>query len=503
MLNKFVWQNYLDLQKGKETVNTFRDLCEGEYSSEQLDKYNTTIKALHSFYCANQSAVDYSFNRLAFLFESIANDKIAIECVSILDLPEDQLTLKQIIKTLYSGIQKEHKCNEQAVFSCFCDLIEYYTTFLFIIAPDYFIPYYFQFNFNILEKIASEFDIDLPSMPIKKDYKGRFFYYSEICECLIRFREAHNMSPYELCAFLYDFAPQYIGGIDSYIVKELPPPRSAYFIGGSKDDIFLADEANTITSWQCSPDTQVDNMIVMYLRSPISAVDSIWRSVSIGFNDPFFYYYRCTYIANPVGISRITQKQLEQDEIFKNLPIVRKNMQGINGVELKPTEYNHLVEISNADVPKLQFDVIDNDYDFVNEKDVERKLIVPLIERLGYSPAEYQPKIQIMVGNHNFVLIPDYTILPKVTTGHHSAFAIIEAKHHIPNKKAMDETCAQARSYAVQLKAKYSVIASKDKLWVYKPDDDYTEAFFSSTWSDLNNPNTFSALFKMLGKKSK
>ena len=503
MLNRYVWQNYLDSDKGKEAVNAFRDLCEGDCSLELLNNYHSKIQSLHSVYCADTSAVEYASDILKILLEHILEEGIADECFLVTQLPEEKLTLDRIIKTLFNGIKKEYHYDEQGTFAQFTEQLEYYTTFLFIWAPDLCLPYYFRWNFNVLEKIASEFEIELPTLPLKKNYKDRFFYYGDICECLYKFREKHNMSPYELCAFLYDFAPQYIGGIDSYIVKELPPPRSAYFIGGSKDDISLSDEPNTITSWQCSPETQVGDMIVLYLRSPISAVDSIWRSVSIGFNDPFFYYYRCTYIANPIGINRIPQKQLEQDEIFKNLPIVRKNMQGINGVELKPTEYNHLVDISNANVPKLQFDIIDNDYEFVNEKDVEIKLIVPLIEKLGYSSSEYKDKLQIMVGNHNFKLIPDYTILPKVTTGHHSAFAIIEAKHHIPSKKALDEACAQARSYAVQLKAKFSVIASKDKIWVYKPDDDYTKSIFSATWGELNKPDTFSALFKLLGKKAK
>ena len=90
------------------------------------------------------------------------------------------------------------------------------------------------------------------------------------------------MSPYELCAFLYDFAPKYIGGIDSYIIKELPEPKSAFFIGGSKEDIFLDESKDVVTCWQCNPDTRAGDMIVMYLRTPISAVDSVWRSVSIG-----------------------------------------------------------------------------------------------------------------------------------------------------------------------------------------------------------------------------
>ncbi|MGN1105487.1 MAG: hypothetical protein ACI4RH_02465 [Huintestinicola sp.] len=339
-------------------------------------------------------------------------------------------------------------------------------------------------------------------MPVKKDYEGRFFYYGEICDVLWDFREEHNMSPYELWAFLYDFAPKFIGGIDSYIIKDLPEPKSAFFIGGSKDDIFLDESKDIVTCWQCDPDTRAGDMIVMYLKTPISAVDSVWRSVSIGFNDPFFYYYRCTYIANPVGVKRITQKQLQQDEIFKDMPIVRKNMQGINGVELLPSQYNHLMDISEADVPRLEFIVSEGNEKFEREKDVENKLIIPLLEKLGYDENEYVQQLYIEIGNHNHALIPDFVLMPKVTKGHHSAFALIEAKLCISNQKEMEAVKTQARSYAVQLKAKYAVIADKNKIWVISSEDDYSEDIFSASWDELNNADVFSKLLKLIGINS-
>lgn len=62
----------------------------------------------------------------------------------------------------------------------------------------------------------------------------------------------------------------------------------------------------------------------MYVKYPISSIDSIWGSVSVGFNDPFFYYYRCTYIAKPIKVNRISQKQMREDEILSKLSIVKK-----------------------------------------------------------------------------------------------------------------------------------------------------------------------------------
>lgn len=157
----------------------------------------------------------------------------------------------------------------------------------------------------------------------------------------------------------------------------------------------------------------------MYLKSPVSSVNSVWRSVSIGFNDPFFFYYRCTYIGRPVVIKKVTQKQLQRDEVFKNVPVVRKNMQGVNGVELKPSEYNHLMDMAGVrDVPRLQFALTDGGAGLTTEKDVENKLVKPLISKLGYSDDEYVQQLYIEIGNHNYALIPDFALLPVTERGH-------------------------------------------------------------------------------------
>ena len=64
----------------------------------------------------------------------------------------------------------------------------------------------------------------------------------------------------------------------------------------------------------------------------------------------------------------------------------------------------------------------------------------------------------------------------------------------------MEEVRIQARSYARQLNVKYSIIASKDRVWVYAPDDDFTKEIFSASWNELNNPDVFSLLRKLIGK---
>lgn len=239
--------------------------------------------------------------------------------------------------------------------------------------------------------------------------------------------------------------------------------------------------------------------IVMYLKFPISAIDSIWRSVSIGFNDPFFYYYRCTYIAKPYKINKISQKQLEKDSVFKELPIVKKNMQGLNGVELYPSVYNHLLDITKADLPRLEFAISKEELVLSREKDVENKLIKPFLTKLGYTEKDYTQQLYIEIGNHNHALIPDFVIHPIISKGHQSADFIVEAKFSISSNSQLEQAKTQARGYAKLLGAKCSVIVSKEKIWITNVDDDYSTSILSFSWIDLQNEDNFYKVFNMIG----
>lgn len=489
MFNDYIWKTYLG-GTGKEVVEFFEENLVNDFTEDYAEK----VCGFHRDYCPSRLTNESLRSELLDVKKAVDEDLWILE--------DGEYSIDSAIECFFDGFLGEVKTPKN-VFNYFSGSVAYFTTLLAIELSELFIPYYFTRNFNILEKIAQEFEIDLPELPLKRDYKGRFFYYGELCKAFYEFRTKHGMSPFEFCAFLYDFAPKYVGGIDSYIVKELPPARSAYFIGATKDDAFLSDDEDSITPWQCNPDTMAGDAIVMYIKSPVSAVDSVWRSVSVGFNDPFFYYYRCTYIAKPQKINRVSQKQLEKDAIFKELPIVRKNMQGINGVELYPSVYNHLLDFAKSDLPRFDFAIDSDETELKREKDVENKLIKKLLAELGYAETDYAQQLQIRVGNHNFKLIPDFVIKPVVSNGHYSASYLIEAKYSIPSSKILDDVKIQARSYAKQLGAAYSVIAAKEGIWITSSVDDYTKNILSFSWAELKNEDDFHQVFALLGNGKK
>ena len=503
MINKYVWENYLKAG-GSKIVQMFRKNLAECYS----DDYAHQVRQMAANYCPMEGVLDNLEEELLHAFitpdklEKNENNSYKSErtdnCNILFDAIDHVLSddFKYISETIETT-------SEQNIFEFFIDNISSYTTANFMDYPEIFVPYYYQYNFNVLQMIADEFEIVLPKFPQKKDYKGRFFYYGEICKALTAFRIKNDLDPYEMCAFLYDFAPNYIGGVRSYIIQDLPEPKGAYFIGGAKDDIYLSYNPKTITVWQCNEDTRAGDMIVMYLRSPVSAIDSVWRACSVGFIDPFFYYYRCTYISSPRKIEPVSQKRLMADEIIGKMSVVRKNMQGINGVELLPSEYNHLMDMAGADVFRFEHADFLQDDEYAREKDVENHLIKPLLAKLGYDSEDYVQQMYIEVGNHNHMLIPDFAILPQTTKGHSSAFTVIEAKRSVQSQKDLDEAKKQARSYANLLKAKYSVIISKEKIWITSNEDDYSSDILNATWQELDKPDVFFNVRKAIGKPTR
>lgn len=487
MFNTYTRNLYLDAG-GKDLVEFFEE----NYSKELSSAYTEKISNLHKSFCPSRKINDLLIEELSDSLEFLNQDYYFFE--------DRNYPIDKALKYIYKLFIKDNDGSEKFVFDDFSSSLAYYSTLLSYERPDLFTPYYFKYNFNILEKIFIEFDIRLPEIPHKSDYRGRFFYYGEICKSLLDFRKKNFLNPYELIAFLYDFAPKYVGGIDSYIIKNLPAPNAAYLIGASKDDIFLSDDIDNITPWQCSPDIKAGDKVLMYVKYPISAIDSIWTSVSIGFIDPFFYYYRCTYISNPRKINKLTLNELKEDEIFKNLPIVRKNMQGLNGVELLPSAYNHLIDIRNLDLDKLEYLSINDNQDLSREKDVEDKLIKPFLIRLGYDDTDYIQQLYIKVGNNNHLLIPDFVINPSLKSSSESCDIIIEAKFSIGSKRELENARIQVRSYAKILSAKYALVSSKESIWVFSFHDDYKKYLISFTWSDLEDEDNFYKIYKLIGK---
>ena len=160
-------------------------------------------------------------------------------------------------------------------------------------------------------------------------------------------------------------------------------------------------------------------------------------------------------------------------------------MQGINGVELKPSAYNHILGLLQCNAKRLEYEDISADNHYVNEKDLEDRLIIPFLNKLGFSEEDYQRQVQLPIDNRNHTLIPDFVLNYNAHQGSHSAFAVLEANNSIHSDKELNEALSQVCSYALLLSVEYAVIASQEGIWITTNKDQYRTFVEKFSWDEL------------------
>jgi hypothetical protein len=296
------------------------------------------------------------------------------------------------------------------------------------------------------------------------------------------------------------------------IEADLPEPTNIWFTGGSKEDYetFLKEPKQGAKSvWTCNENTKRGDIIVMYVRTPYSCIQSIWRADIDGVYTPFNYYNSRTRVTNGIVTPHITINELKADSYFSQLPIVRKNLQGVNGVQFSATDYKELQRLlkeKGFDVsvlPQLYHPDLELVGQLKTEKDVEEKLLIPLLNKLGYSETDWTRQLSQKAGRKEKA-IPDFVFLPKGEIHFQNAPMIIEAKYDMSSNIERTKSYNQALSYARLMKSSVFGICDKDRLIVYKEKNGYFDRFkpvFEKHWQSINDAETFRQLKLLMGKE--
>ena len=317
--NTYIWNLYKESNEGEDAIKFFSN-ADGyalfkKYSPHAVfhteEEYN---EWLDNIYCYGVSEYDQpsSLDDAKNLYTSLIKNGIMIEGNPWIYRDDFKSTLLVVQPTSY-------------ILSRF--------------APEYFFPYLFICRIDELNTIADVFDIELPKLPKRTDYQGRCMYYWKMCEVFYRFRKGNNLSPTELCAFLYDYAPRFVGGKKASNVER---PSRVWFIGG-----YLYEEDRLLLSkfWQSSPETKKGDILIHYETSPVSAITCIEIAQTDGVIDPLFYYYSYTYISERIDIPKITLKELQTDSYFSHHPLIRKNFRGVSGYPVSKECYSELLRM--------------------------------------------------------------------------------------------------------------------------------------------------------------
>ena len=472
--NQYTWNLYKQTVIGIEMIKYFSD---------------ARGYALFKDYCLHAN----------FIPEDLYNDWLEnIYCYSVSDY--DHPTSLEEAKGLYIslitlGIRVEEQqwlpAND---FKNMLEIIQPMSYVLSQFAPEYFFPYLFLCRIFELNKIADFFNIDLPNIPKRTDYKGRCMYYWELCEVLYLFRKENGLSPAELWSFLYDFAPN---NLPSKKI-DIPKPSQVWLSGGR-----LCQEDKSLESkfWQSSPDTKKGDILVHYETSPISAVTCIEISLTDGVIDPLFRYYGCIYIGNRIAIPHITLKEFREDEYFSSHPLIRKNFQGVNGWSMSSEDYSELLRMIKAKgfdidtLPKLYTPTLPKNVSIEKERDVELQLLEPLLNSMGwYENKDFIRQLPIHAGRGHRIF-PDYALHYDNKPDEEKAKVLIEAKLYMKNNQEIEEAFLQARSYACLLESTVIILCDKRCLIIYEKKDSFDrDRYKKYYWGELENTDIFNEL---------
>jgi hypothetical protein len=373
--------------------------------------------------------------------------------------------------------------------------------------PEYFLPYNFRRKFNQVEEIHAEFDIPLPPIPGKADKSGRGVYYASLNEVWQEFRQRHGLSPVEMCAFLYDFAPQFTTPMDS---SDLPSPSKAWLITGGPWDIEFAEKAgpDTVGGWGGNVGIRRGDILMLYLVSPRRCIDSIWRACTDGFVDPFFHYHGMVWICGHVKTVPVNFSELMEHRLLSQKPAVRAHFQGPSSkASFSVEEYEAILEIMKGkgqDISTLPC-VPSSGYlptvELQRERDVEIHLIEPLLKRLGYKQSDWvrQMPVKMGRGERNY---PDYAFGANPTRGEESAKMLLESKFQLSAHREFVEGFYQTKSYALRLQSKMMVMAAMEGVWVFSPVSGRFDIkkFLRKSWGELSHPDAFHELLCLIGK---
>ena len=318
----------------------------------------------------------------------------------------------------------------------------------------------------------------MPAIPSKTKHKQRLLYYFELCKSLYEFRKNIGLSPKGLNIFLYYFSKHIIDDIDIR-ADNLPAPTKVYISGATKDDctgIIANSDTKSKSLWAGNVNTLPGDIIIIYGVAPFSHINLIWRAISRGFIDPFSYWYNLLWVGHPIKIPTISYQELVDNKIWGNKSIVKSHMQGVSGVQCTVDEYNEIFNIlKDKDyniqlLPKIEGPQLNINIELNNEKDIEKHLLEPFLNKLGFFEKDWVKQMSVRMGRGERIY-PDYAIKANIQRGEECAEFIWEAKYRITNQKRLLEDFIQAKSYALRLNSVGFGLVSLEGIWLsYKKD---------------------------------
>lgn len=513
---KIHWNNYKNSDSGKDVIEEFEKITDPNTSLEKL--LQLACKFDPEFFkntSANEKKQGIKF--LEFLDNEIQDIRAEIDKLGQEGAYIDYKALSCIFFSENEDVEFEDI--PQATFKSELGTNLLLSLVLSRYFSEYYIPNFFPLQFIYLKKIADKYDIELPEVPNRSDYRGRWLYYDEICKSLNEFAIENDIqSLSELCAFLYDYEMSVIKEeMEEEHNKPMPEiPEQAWILVGNYGE---AEKTMKEGFWQSSPFTSKGDILVFYEKSPVKKLNSVWTALEDGFVDPFGHYYSFSYIGNKIEIPEemaISYSDFKENNYFKNREkkgnFVSKNFQDVSGWQVTYDDYAEIKRMlqtkgyDTSKLPSLYEPIKVGDVRIEREQDVSDQLLVPLLEQMGWKKnIDFKAEVEFNAGRGKTGFSsekrPDFLLHIVETKDDIEAKVAIEVKRHMKNEKEIHTNFVQGRSYAKWGAVEVLVLCDMKRILVYQrnkknrfDENDYIE--FS--WKDTENPDKFVELKKLL-----
>ena len=214
-----------------------------------------------------------------------------------------------------------------------------------------------------------------------------------------------------------------------------------------------------------------------------------------------------TTVCNGIEVPKVTFQDLKEDPYWSKVPIVKGNLQGLNGVEITAEQYEKLLEIfkrkgmSSKKIPKL-FSSKSVDFGTIKvEKDVEENILIPLLKNIGYLENDWTRQLSLKAGR-NEKAIPDFVFFPKGANHFETSPFVIEAKYDFSSMIEFQKAFSQCFSYAKMLQSKIMGICDKERFVVYEINSsgsfERDNPVFENHWKAIYSDSVIGAKLKQL-----
>lgn len=260
--NILSFREYLKSTPGKNCVKDFEILQ--DFDADIDDVVDIYFTYAPQYELNSGSNYEETFKEWLLSWFNVLNDEEQLRDF------EEAINFYYIVLRIYTEQYENQEWDEipQSNFKMILQKIPFLSKALYRFAPEYYIPYLFDFRMQELIHKAELFGFDIPVDPKRSDYKFKCEYYIILCKCLYDYRIQHNLTPAELCALLYDYETP---SLDVLECEDIPEPTNAWFIGGKSEEI---EKAASYRVWQANSETCIGDILVHYETTPISAITS-------------------------------------------------------------------------------------------------------------------------------------------------------------------------------------------------------------------------------------